>query len=93
MFDQAEEKVNVTEEKICDKHGLIQVKFCLECKKNLCKKFTYIISKKKKLFFFHIKWKKRKMIPKKKNQKKKKIYTMNIKKKKTIHFLSKKIKK
>ena len=26
------------EEKICDKHGLIQVKFCLECKKNLCKK-------------------------------------------------------
>ena len=32
-------KLNLPEEeKICDKHGLIQVKFCLECKKNLCKK-------------------------------------------------------
>ena len=26
------------EEKICDNHGLIQIKFCLECKKWLCKK-------------------------------------------------------
>ena len=26
------------EEKLCDKHGLVLVKFCLECKKILCKK-------------------------------------------------------
>jgi len=26
------------EEKVCDKHGLVVVKFCLECKKILCKK-------------------------------------------------------
>ena len=26
------------EEKLCDKHGLVVVKFCLECKKILCKK-------------------------------------------------------
>ena len=26
------------EEKLCDKHGLVHVKFCLECKKILCKK-------------------------------------------------------
>ena len=26
------------EEKICTKHSLVQIKFCLECKKNLCKK-------------------------------------------------------
>ena len=32
-------KLNLPEEeRICDKHGLIQIKFCLECKKNLCKK-------------------------------------------------------
>ena len=38
-LDLISSKLNLPgQEKICDKHGLIQIKFCLECKKNLCKK-------------------------------------------------------
>ena len=38
-LEQISTKLNLPEEvKICDKHGLEQVKFCLECKKILCKK-------------------------------------------------------
>ena len=38
-LDQISSKLNLPEEdKLCDKHGLVQIKFCLECKKNLCKK-------------------------------------------------------
>ena len=38
-LDKISEKLNLPdEEKICDKHGLVQIKFCKECKKNLCKK-------------------------------------------------------
>ncbi len=38
-LDLISSKLNLpVQEKICDKHGLIQIKFCLECKKYLCKK-------------------------------------------------------
>jgi hypothetical protein len=38
-IDLISSKLNLpTEDKICTKHNLIQIKFCLECKKNLCKK-------------------------------------------------------
>jgi hypothetical protein len=38
-IDKISSKLNLPElQKICDNHGLIQNKFCLECKKWLCKK-------------------------------------------------------